>query len=215
MQGTCHTGWRLGRRGLPPRALRGRCYNGGERRVAPGPRAATGALPARAGLRCYWSHVERIGFVGAGRAGSALARALAAVGWPVVAVASRTPASATRLAAQLPAARALPDAQAVADAADLVFLTVPDSVIGAVAETVGWRPHQAVVHTSGVDSLAPLAAARRAGALIGGLHPLQTFAASPSPDPLAPFADVTCALDADPALLPRLEALVRALGARP
>src|SRR5262245_9483157 len=202
MQGTCHTGWRLGRRGLPPRALRGRCYNGGERRVAPGPRAATGALPARAGLRCCWRHVERIGFVGAGRAGTALARALAAVGWPVVAIASRTPASAARLAAQLPVAQAVSNAQAVADAAELVFLTVPDSAIGPVAASVGWRPHHAVVHTSGVDTLAPLATARGAGALVGGLHPLQTFAATPSPDRLAPFAGITCALDADPALLP-------------
>jgi predicted short-subunit dehydrogenase-like oxidoreductase (DUF2520 family) len=159
--------------------------------------------------------VERIGFVGAGRAGTALARALAAVGWPVVAVASRTPAAAALLAAQLPTARALADAQAVADAAELVFLTVPDSSIGRVAEAVGWRSHHAVVHTSGADSLAPLAAARRAGALVGALHPLQTFSAAAAPDPLVPFAGITCALDADPALLPRLEALVRALGARP
>src|SRR5439155_11039384 len=104
---------------LPQCGDRGRCYNDGKRRVAPGPGSAMGALPAWAGLCCCWRHVERIGFVGAGRAGTALARALAAVGSPVVAVASRTPASAARLAAQLPAARALPDAQAVADAAEL------------------------------------------------------------------------------------------------
>ena len=157
--------------------------------------------------------MERIGFVGAGRAGGALARALAAVGWPVVAVASRTPASAERLAGQLPAARAVPSAQHVADAADLVFLTVPDTALAAVAEAVAWRPGQAVIHTSGADSLAPLAAAARAGARVGSLHPLQTFAA-PAADPLEPFQGTTCALEGDPALLPRLEALAAALGAR-
>jgi predicted short-subunit dehydrogenase-like oxidoreductase (DUF2520 family) len=159
--------------------------------------------------------VERIGIVGAGRAGGALARALATVGWPVVAVASRTPASAARLAAALTGASAVAGPQEVADRADLVFLTVPDAAIGPVAASVAWRPSQAVVHTSGVDSLAPLAPARQAGALAGSLHPLQTFAPSPAADPLAPFAGITCALEGDAALLPRLEAVVAALGARP
>jgi predicted short-subunit dehydrogenase-like oxidoreductase (DUF2520 family) len=158
--------------------------------------------------------VERIGFVGAGRAGGALARALAAAGWPVVAVASRTPASAERLAAQVSGARALAGAQAVAEVADLVFLMVPDAAIAEVAAAVAWRPGQAVVHASGADSLAPLAPAARGGALIGSLHPLQTFAA-PAAEPLAPFQGITCALEGDSALLPRLEALVLALGARP
>jgi predicted short-subunit dehydrogenase-like oxidoreductase (DUF2520 family) len=159
--------------------------------------------------------VERIGIVGAGRAGSALARALAAGGWPVVAVASRTPASAARLAAALPHAVAMPSPQAVAEAADLVFLTVPDAAIGSVAAGVAWRPGQAVAHTSGVDSLGPLAPAQAAGALVGSLHPLQTFGPLSAADPLAAFAGITCALEGDAALLPRLEAVVAALGARP
>jgi predicted short-subunit dehydrogenase-like oxidoreductase (DUF2520 family) len=159
--------------------------------------------------------VERIGIVGAGRAGGALARALAAAGWPVVAVASRSPASAARLAGALPDARPVANPQAVADAADLVFLTVPDAAIGPVAASVAWRPGQAVAHTSGVDSLGSLAPARQAGALVGSLHPLQTFAPSPAADPLAPFAGITCALEGDAALLPRLEAVVGALGAQP
>ncbi len=158
--------------------------------------------------------VERIGFVGAGRAGTALARAFAAAGWPVVAIASRTPASAARLAARLPAAIAVPSGEHVAAHADLVFLTVPDAAIAPVAGAIPWTPDHAVVHTSGADSLEPLAAARRAGARVGAFHPLQTFAA-PSPDPLAPFAGVTCAVEADAALLPRLEALAVVVGARP
>jgi predicted short-subunit dehydrogenase-like oxidoreductase (DUF2520 family) len=159
--------------------------------------------------------MERLGFVGAGRAGTALARGLAAAGWPVVAVSSRRPERAARLAALLPGARPLPTAQAVADAADLVFLTVPDAAIAPVAASIAWRAGQAVVHTSGVESLAPLAAARAAGARVGSLHPLQTFAAEPAAEPLAPFAGIVCALEGDAALLPRLEAMAVALGARP
>jgi predicted short-subunit dehydrogenase-like oxidoreductase (DUF2520 family) len=159
--------------------------------------------------------VERLGIVGAGRAGTALARGLAAVGWPVVAVSSRTAAHAAALAACLPGARALPDAQGVADGADVVFLTVPDAAIRSVAEAVAWTRGQGVVHASGVESVAPLAAAARQGALVGSFHPLQTFAVVPPPDALAPFAGITCALEGDPPLLPRLEAMARALGARP
>lgn len=159
--------------------------------------------------------MNSVGFVGAGRAGGALAPALAAAGWPVVAVASRTPAAAAALAARLPEARAVSDAQGVADLADIVFLTVPDTAIAPVASAVAWRRGQAVIHTSGADSLAPLAPAARAGALVGCLHPLQTFAGEPDPDPLRVFKGITCALEGDPALLPTLEALTLALGARP
>jgi predicted short-subunit dehydrogenase-like oxidoreductase (DUF2520 family) len=158
--------------------------------------------------------VERVGIIGAGRLGSALARALAVVGWPVVAVASRRAASAQALVARLPAAR-VATAQEVADIAELVVLTVPDAAIGEAARAVHWHAGQAVVHTSGAASLAPLAPARAAGALVGALHPLQTFASREEPAPLALFAGITCALEGDPALLPRLSALVRALGARP
>jgi predicted short-subunit dehydrogenase-like oxidoreductase (DUF2520 family) len=159
--------------------------------------------------------VERLGFVGAGRTGTALARGLAAVGWPVVAVSSRTAAHAEALAACLPGARALPDARGVAAAADVVFLTVPDAAISAVAEAIAWTRGQGVVHASGVESLGPLAAAARQGALVGCFHPLQTFAVVPPPDALAPFVGITCALEGDHALLLRLEAMARALGARP
>ena len=158
--------------------------------------------------------MEQVGIIGAGRVGSALAVAAAAAGWPVVAVASRQHARAEALAARLPGARPA-TAQEVADLADLVFLTVPDAAIAQVTRVVRWRAGQAVVHTSGAESLAPLAPARAAGALIGGLHPLQTFAGANEADPLRVFAGITCALEADAALLPRLEALVRALGARP
>jgi len=176
---------------------------------------SAGRCEPDADLPAWWrSTVQRLGFVGAGRAGTALARALAAVGWPVAAISSRTYAHAEALAALVPGAQARADAQAVADAADVVFLTVPDTAIGPVATAVAWRRGQAVVHVSGVESLAPLAVPARQGALVGSFHPLQTFAAVPTPDPLAPFAGITCALEGDAPLLPLLETMAQALGAR-
>ena len=95
--------------------------------------------------------LPRIAFIGAGRAGTALARSLLGAGYPVVAIASRNRASAERLAATIPGAEAL-DAQAAADAADLVFVTVPDHAISTVTAGITWRAGQAAVHASGALS---------------------------------------------------------------
>lgn len=117
----------------------------------------------------------RIGFIGAGRVASALARRLKDAGYQVVAIASQRDATARRLAALVPNAMAT-SAQGVADTADLVLITTPDSAIREVAGSVRWRRGQYVVHTSGAESLDVLAAPVAAGAIAGSLHPLQTFA---------------------------------------
>ncbi len=118
----------------------------------------------------------KLGFIGAGTVGSALAIRLAEQGYPVVAAASRRPASAARLAESVPGCRAVGSAQAVADRADLVFITTPDDAIAPVASSVSWHEGQGVVHCSGADSVDILEPARRLGARVGGFHPLQTFA---------------------------------------
>jgi len=66
--------------------------------------------------------------------------------------------------------------QAVADSAELVFITTPDGAIASVASTVKWHPGQSVVHCSGADSVNSLEPARKQGASVGAIHPLQTFA---------------------------------------
>jgi predicted short-subunit dehydrogenase-like oxidoreductase (DUF2520 family) len=117
-----------------------------------------------------------IGFIGAGTVGTALAVRLSGSGYRVVAAASRSRSSAERLAASVPGCTARASKQEVADAADLVFITTPDDAIGRVAAEIAWHPGQSVVHCSGADSLDSLEPARRAGARVGGFHPLQTFA---------------------------------------
>ena len=118
----------------------------------------------------------RVGFIGAGTVGTALASRLSGSGYEVSVAASRTFASAERLAACVPGCRAVPSAQAAADAADLVFITTPDGAIGQVASQVQWRSGQCVVHCSGADSTEVLQPARALGAQVGAFHPLQTFA---------------------------------------
>ena len=151
----------------------------------------------------------KLGFVGAGVVGTALSVSLAAKGYPVVAVGSRTRASAERLAERLPGCRAL-SLQEVADEADLVFVTTPDDAIAGVVTDLRWHAGQAVVHCSGAASTDVLGPARSAGALVGGFHPLQTFA---SPEQaIQNLPGTTFALEAEPPLLDRLAGLATALG---
>lgn len=118
----------------------------------------------------------KIGFIGAGTVGTALAVRLAEKGYLVVAVASRTLASTERLAVQVPGCRAFRTSQEVADSADLVFITTPDDAIGRVASGIRWQPGKSVVHCSGAHSTDILNAAQTLGAQTGAFHPLQTFA---------------------------------------
>jgi predicted short-subunit dehydrogenase-like oxidoreductase (DUF2520 family) len=117
----------------------------------------------------------RIGFIGAGRLGTALAWSFAQRGLRVVAVASMIPADAQRLAASIVGCAVRSDGQQVVDECDLVFVTTPDGAIADTTVQLRWRPGVAAVHCSGVTDVSALDHAARAGALTGGFHPMQTF----------------------------------------
>lgn len=118
----------------------------------------------------------RLGFIGAGKVGTALAVRLAERGYDVTAVNNRSPASARRFAEMVPGATVYNSPQEVADSADLIFLTTPDDAIAEVASRISWSPGKMVVHCSGAASLDVLEIPRQQGALVGAFHPLQTFA---------------------------------------
>ena len=75
----------------------------------------------------------KLGFIGAGTVGTALAVRLSSKGYQVVAVSSRSQTSAENLARAITGCRALTNNQAVADTAELVFITTPDDAIATVA----------------------------------------------------------------------------------
>jgi predicted short-subunit dehydrogenase-like oxidoreductase (DUF2520 family) len=103
--------------------------------------AATGEVRARGPL--VWRAPRRVRIVGAGRAGTSFAGALAAAGWEVVAVLGRH------------------DDKAIAAAAedvDLVLLAPPDAAVAGVAAAVRPVPGTVVAHVAGslgLDVLAP------------------------------------------------------------
>jgi predicted short-subunit dehydrogenase-like oxidoreductase (DUF2520 family) len=157
----------------------------------------------------------RLGIVGAGALGGALARLFVARGVRVTAVAGRLAASAERVARAV-GAQAVSPSEA-AGQSDLTILAVPDDAVSGVATAIaqagGWRAGSAVVHTSGALDTTVLAPASQAGALVGVLHPLQTVAdAEASLDALASSA---YGIEAEEPLLGLLEALVHRVGGRP
>ncbi len=151
----------------------------------------------------------KMGFIGAGTVGTALALRLSAKGYPVVAVSSRTYASAEKLARAISGCHAASNNQAVADMVDFAFITTPDDVIGTVATEVKWHAGQGVVHCSGADSTEVLKPARNLGARVGAFHPLQTFASVKQA--IDNFPGSTFALEAEEPLLTTLKEMATAL----
>jgi predicted short-subunit dehydrogenase-like oxidoreductase (DUF2520 family) len=130
----------------------------------------------------------RVGIVGAGRLGTALAAALREAGVGVAGPAGRGE---------------------VPRGCDAIVLCVPDAEIPAAAATVaGAAPLMG--HTSGAT---PLAALAPAGVAAFGLHPLQTFPAGSGPEV---FRGAGCAVaGSSPAALAFAGRLARLLGMTP
>ena len=155
----------------------------------------------------------RIGFVGAGRVGTALAVAFDRAGWPVIAVASRDPSRRARLTELVPSAQPAASPTALSAVADLVFVTVPDDALGDVAAELRLYAGQAVVHTSGAVGSEVLGPAQAAGTQAGSFHPLVAFADLEGA--LAALPGSTIALEGDEALIELLGTLATDIGAQP
>lgn len=165
------------------------------------------------------STLPRVGFIGAGRLARCLALSFSRAGYPVTAVASRSAASAQRLASQIENCAAFDDPQQVVDAADIVFLTVPDDSIGSTAHILRFHPDaasqygKALVHCSGASPVELLTPARDQGASIGGFHPLYLFSGDLAD--LDRIAGCSVTIEADGALKDTLTALAVALRCHP
>ena len=156
------------------------------------------------------SRVLKLGFIGTGTIGSALALTLHSRGYPVVAVSSRYHASARKLAQAINGCSAVTDNQEVADTTELVFITTPDDVIAPVASQTKWHQGQYVVHCSGADTTDILEPARKGGAYVGVFHPLQTFAGAR--EALENIPGSTFTLEAKEPLLGILQDIASTLG---
>ena len=151
----------------------------------------------------------KLGFIGAGTVGTALALRLNDKGYQVVAVSSRSQVSAENLAQAISHCRFFNNSQDVVDIAELVFITTPDDVIAQVASQLEWHGGQGVVHCSGADSTEILQPARKLGAHVGVFHPLQTFASTKQA--MGNMPGSTFAVEAEEPLLGTLKDMATAL----
>ena len=122
--------------------------------------------------------MARIGVVGAGRVGAVLGAALRAAGHEIVAVAGESDGTRTRIETLLPGVP-VRKPSAVARAADILLLTVPDDALSNVAAMLSAskaiHPGQLVVHTSGRHGTEVLDPAADRGAQVSAMHPAMTF----------------------------------------
>jgi predicted short-subunit dehydrogenase-like oxidoreductase (DUF2520 family) len=120
----------------------------------------------------------RVGVIGPGRVGVALARALAAAGHDVVATTQSSQASIDRMLASFPRI-AIGEPARVISLADLILLTVPDDVlsglVSGLAATDAPYSGRLIAHASGRYGTRVLDPATERGGLPLALHPVMTF----------------------------------------
>ncbi len=154
-----------------------------------------------------------IGFIGAGAVGGSIAVALHNAGYPVVATASRTHASAQGLADRIPGCVPYRSLQKLVDSVGFVFITTPDDAISTVCDSLAIREGQGVAHCSGAASLEPIQSAAEQGAIIGAFHPLQAF--SSVDEGIQNIPGVTFGIESAPGIRDYLEQMARDIGGNP
>lgn len=158
---------------------------------------------------------KRVVVLGAGKVGTAFASLLHDAGLEIAAV-TTLHAETAEAAADLLGARVGADNASAAAIGDIVLVTTTDDAIGTVAAEVaaarGFRPGQLVFHTSGALPLSVLAPAAVAGALIGCLHPMQSFATGKDAAHLLRGSVMGMTAGSPPDARDLLEAIVAVLG---
>jgi len=140
--------------------------------------------------------MQTIALVGAGRLGRALGRELAARGYKIRTVATRSELTARVAVRAIGQGRPLGRLAPELARADLVLIATPDAAISSVAKQLArlgsWNG-KIVLHTSGALPAAVLRPLKRKGAVVASFHPLQTFGRRAAPR----LAGVTFAIEGD------------------
>jgi predicted short-subunit dehydrogenase-like oxidoreductase (DUF2520 family) len=158
----------------------------------------------------------RVGVVGPGRAGTALARALQRAGHQVTGATAISEASRRRVMEHFPDAR-IDDPKRVIENADLVLLTVPDDVLPGLVQglvtTEAPLKGRLLAHASGAHGIRTLEPALKLGALPLAIHPVMTFTGRD--DDVDRIKGVSFGVTAPDPIRPAAEALVIEMGGEP
>lgn len=161
--------------------------------------------------------MKDIVIIGAGRLGTALARALPGAGLKVRAMADPSAPAAARARRLVGRRRVFRDNVQAAREGHVLFLTVPDAAIASAARElaavdIAWRG-KLVFHCSGLLSSRVLEPLRRRGAWTASCHPVRSFPArGAQPDP---FKGIPIGVEGQARAIAWLRPVLRRLGAAP
>ncbi|MDO8785449.1 MAG: DUF2520 domain-containing protein [Syntrophales bacterium] len=122
---------------------------------------------------------DSIAIIGLGKVGTAVGFLLRSAGYRIVAVTGRS-ASSIEQALPYTGGKAFSSLSEAASQADCILIATGDDAIAPACEEIvkgeGVKPGNKVFHMSGAGGLDLLDAARRAGAHVASIHPIQTLA---------------------------------------
>ncbi|MFO7667680.1 MAG: Rossmann-like and DUF2520 domain-containing protein [Desulfobacterales bacterium] len=137
--------------------------------------------------------------IGCGRVGIALAKYLVKYGYISAGLASKSLASAKRVANLIGSSCFSNILWEASKKADIVFITTPDGVIKSVCDSIsemnGFKSGSVVLHCSGALSSKELISAKNCGAYTGSMHPLQSFASTEYE--FNPFSGIVTSVEGD------------------
>ncbi len=156
-----------------------------------------------------------IGIVGCGKVGTVLGIQLSKAGYNISGFSSKNLLSAKRAANLVQAKRFSDVPWDITRHADIVFITTPDSAIKEACDSIsrnkGFSDSAVVLHCSGALPSTLLATAKNCGAVIGSMHPLQSFAAVDFND--NPFKGIIVAVEGEQGAVKTAERVAKDLGA--
>lgn len=160
---------------------------------------------------------RKFSVIGCGRVGICLAAFLFKKEYEPAGFFSRSRTSAQAARAAAGCGTVFDTAADCARAGDIVFITTPDGLIeticGDLAQQKALGPQTLVFHLSGAHSSEILAPAKQAGAIVGSIHPLQSFTPY-EPGQTNPFEGINISVEGDPDAVSQGKDIASALGAR-
>ncbi|MDD4272995.1 MAG: DUF2520 domain-containing protein [Desulfobacter postgatei] len=160
---------------------------------------------------------RKFSVIGCGRVGICLAAFLFKKEYEPAGFFSRSRTSAQAARAAAGCGTVFHTAADCARAGDIVFITTPDGLIaticGDLAQQKALGPQTLVFHLSGAHSSEILAPAKQAGAIVGSIHPLQSFTPY-EPGQANPFEGINISVEGDPDAVSQGKDIASALGAR-
>jgi len=121
--------------------------------------------------------LNNFAIIGAGMVGTAIGFLLKKAGYKVIAIADKSPAALKR-ALPYTGGKAFRKPQEAVQEADCILITTPDDAISSACQEIALCQAikgKFVFHMSGAGGLDLLDAAKKAGASIASIHPLQSF----------------------------------------